>query len=30
MEKKARMAMEDKILETFEEKFQVISLDLSK
>ena len=30
MEKKARMALEEKIIETFEEKFQIISLDLSK
>jgi len=29
-EKKARMTIEEKILEMFEEKFQMISLDLSK
>ena len=30
MERKARITIEEKLLENFEEKFQMISLDLAK
>ena len=30
MEKKARIAIEEKLIDTFEQKFQMISLDLAK